>query len=283
MGLLCNLAIKREMYVMIICVSIVVVLFFMTGCSCENNEIGNSDSQTNSSQSTDYANNSAMGNNQMGDTESNINASHPKNKGEAIKNDRESGTYSYDGWGIMAPAPDVYFLTNKIWIGKVNEDFNNKVSSSLYYNSWANPEQGESEIIWRTALDGITSPADEVKAQVDQIVAEGEDVEYGEYKSPYMYGGYYYHRLTPSKENAGKAENWDIQIYYSNGGNGFSLTYSSLSLKLTENSTSQNDAITEDNFWKMASSYYLGGPTALPNDYYNKLTGKELEVFQWQN
>jgi len=199
-------------------------------------------------------------------------------RGEATRVDRGGETYDYSGWLITAGSPDLFFLIDAGWNRLVlaKQDF----SDLSYYTIWTDAESTDSEIVMRLNMANISSPEDAVTEKVAAIKREGIDVEYGEFKSGLLPDGFfteynawlpeawYYSRknIDTSPEN----DDWNIQIFFNLGT--INPNIGSLSLRLSDLDIINSNTISEENFYKMANSFYIGGRY---EEYYLALTGDE--------
>jgi len=261
---------QHKIYAAIIGISVsIICLFEMVGCSCERAGDDSSSgvlAATGSSQGNLSDEGSKSGKSDM------VGTSNTQVKGEAKEVNREANTYDYTGWGITATMPDIYFLIPQQW----NHDIFDVQDKDLsFYSIFSDAKQNGTEILFRSNCQGITSVKDTVMQQVNKIVSEGGSVEYGSLTVPNMTDAYYYKRVFSNSDDK-NMDDWDIQIFFSDGTTN-NPQYYSLSLRVNSQTNGVDGGISEENFWGMANSYYLGGPSATPQDYYHKLTGQAYD------
>ena len=199
-------------------------------------------------------------------------------RGEATEIDRGGEEYDYSGWEIM-PTIEICFLIAKEWSCPVEFDQDSDMSFSTIWTDAAG-----SQIVFRSNVQSTPAPADAVMEIVNALLDEGVNLEYGDFQREYMEAASYYRRVDVAQGQEDEKEYWDAQIFFTDWvpeGRELKTTLM-LSLKLAESSYVDENAISMENFFKMANTILISYFLQDTLDYYYELTGMNLPNY-WES
>ena len=244
---------------------VVMVIIALVGCKIDNN-----------AQPPNTSEEPTLGSSEVSEPSENDNGTADSNGiaetniiGETTEMNRGGETYDYDEWVIMSGAQDIFLLVSNGWNRHI---LAKQDSDRSFYTIWADSDG--SEIVLRINISDLSSPREAVMEKVAALQKQGVDIEYGELDNILMTDGYYYRRVDAGQDADVEKEKWDSQIFFRIGPEE-EKRLDSISLKLNVKDTATTGAISEEAFFKMANSFYLGPD---PEGYYFKLTGEKKEI-----
>lgn len=236
----------------------VTTIIILAGCSCDQNVTNQNPpaKSTSGSSNSNTVGGGASNNSGSGNTSTTV------IPGTATEVDRGEENFNYDGWVKTGPDPDIVLNVRPEWEETKNQD------AEKYFVEWAYPQQKGSKITYEVYFNSFNNSKEIVMDKVNALVKSGVDVEYGTFQfadsTMWPQDGYYY-KCLPEQDGA-KNENieYDIQIFFTYGVSGGQMTYFSMAYKSGSDNTNNENAVTEDNFWKASYSLHMEPDIIVP-------------------